>query len=378
MIDFTQVDRTLTGLCSQGKVPSATLCVYHRGRIVHEGAYGYPDPEGGAPATLETRYDMASLTKLFCSTAFMRLVEQGVFSLEERVCESFPAFTGMRDIVPMANELDKGQTDASVHGQCDAGLVTWYHVLTHTSGMGWLAMNKRPSLEAALQEILTMPFAYATGSTVLYTDLGLILMGLAMEKRTGILLDDLVDQLVAQPLGLTHTGYLRNSAHRDTTNVAPTEFCAWRGYRVRGCVHDENAFLLDGVAGHAGLFSTARDAATLCQDYLTSYQGGKGLISTGMVRRMASFQAQNDWDRRGIAWQLRLLDPEAHSYPLSANAFGHTGFTGTCMWIDPDRDMTFALLTNEVYNGRENRALIEVRGKMVRALVAAVDAEAAG
>lgn len=126
-----------------------------------------------------------------------------------------------------------------------------------------------------------------------------------------------------------------------------------------------------------GFFPPPGDAATLCQDYLTSYQGGKGLISTGMVRRMASFQAQNDWDRRGIAWQLRLLDPEAHSYPLSANAFGHTGFTGTCMWIDPDRDMTFALLTNEVYNGRENRTLIEVRGKMVQALVAAVDAEAA-
>src|SRR5699024_9718282 len=103
MIDFTQVDRTLALLCEQGKIPSATLCVYHKGRVVHEGAYGCPDPESGVPTTLDTRYDMASLTKIFCATAFMRLVEQGVFSLEEKVCESFPAFTGMRDIVPMAN-----------------------------------------------------------------------------------------------------------------------------------------------------------------------------------------------------------------------------------------------------------------------------------
>ena len=133
---------------------------------------------------------------------------------------------------------------------------------------------------------------------------------------------------------------------------------------------------MDGVAGHAGLFSTARDAATLCQDYLNSYQGKAGLISAQTVRRMAAFQAENDWDRRGIGWQLRIIDPEAHSYHLSENAFGHTGFTGTCMWIDPDRDMTFALFTNEVYNGRANRSLLEVRGQVVQAITEALDKEA--
>ena len=239
--------------------------------------------------------------------------------------------------------------------------------------MGWIAMNKRPSLEAALHEILTMPFAYATGSTVLYTDMGLILLGRAMEQRTGKPLDQLVDELVCKPLNLTHTGYLRNSAALDRSNVAPTEYCPWRGRRVHGHVHDENAYLLDGVAGHAGLFSVARDAAALCQDYWTSHQGGRGLLSTETVRRMVTFQAQNDWDRRGIGWQLRIIDPEAHSYALSENAFGHTGFTGTCMWIDPDRDMTFALLTNEVYNGRKDRSIMEVRREVVRALTAVID-----
>lgn len=374
MFDFSKVDHILNEKCAEGKIPSATICVYQGGKIVHEAAYGIMNPESGEAATPETRYDMASLTKLFVSTAFIRLVEQGVFSLEEKVCESFPEFTGMRDIKPTANELVK-ETDDTSHGQCDAGLVTWYHVLTHTSGMGWLSMNKRPSLEAALHEILTMPFAYATGTSVLYTDLGLILMGQAMEKRTGILLDDLVDQLVAKPLNLEHTGFLRNSANRDITNVAPTEYCSWRGFRVHGRVHDENAYMLDGVAGHAGLFSTARDAATLCQDYLNSYNGQEGcLVSHKMVRDMTTFQAMNDWDRRGIAWQLRIIDEEAHSYFLSENAFGHTGFTGTCMWIDPDRDMTFALLTNEVYNGRVNRKLTEIRCAVVKALTEAVDA----
>lgn len=373
MPDFSKVDRLLTDLCADGRIPSATLCVYRHGHIVHEGAFGRPDPETGAPATPETRYDMASLTKLFAATAFMRLVEQGIFALEEKVCESFPGFTGMRDIVPTANELVGGAADSVPSGRCDAGAVTWYHVLTHTSGMGWIAMNKRPSLEAALQELLTMPFAYATGTSVLYTDVGLILMGRAMERRLNKPLDQLVDRLVCEPLNLSHTGYLRNSANLDRSNVAPTEICTWRGRRVHGHVHDENAYLLDGVAGHAGLFSTARDAAALCRDYLAAHQGGRGLLSTETVRRMATFQAQNDWDRRGIGWQLRILDPEAHSYALSENAFGHTGFTGTCMWIDPDRDLAFALLTNEVYNGRQNRAIMEVRRKAVQALTAAVD-----
>jgi CubicO group peptidase (beta-lactamase class C family) len=157
--------------------------------------------------------------------------------------------------------------------------------------------------------------------------------------------------------------------------VAPTEFCRWRNRRIHGEVHDENAYIQDGVAGHAGLFSTARDAATLCQDYLNSYQGGKGLVSTAMARRMATLQAQGDWNRRGIAWQLRVIDPEAHSYALSENAFGHTGFTGTCMWVDPERDMCFALLTNEVYNGRENRPLTQVRTLVVNKLVEAMDQE---
>jgi CubicO group peptidase (beta-lactamase class C family) len=144
MIDFSQVDQTLTTLCEKNEVPSATLCVYHKGKIIHEGAYGYPDPETGVPTTLETRYDMASLTKIFASTAFMTLVEEGVFSLDEKVCESFPEFTGMRNIVPMANELIPGETNNTSHGQSDAGEVTWYHVLTHTSGMGWISMYKRP------------------------------------------------------------------------------------------------------------------------------------------------------------------------------------------------------------------------------------------
>ncbi len=373
MPDFSKVDQIISEMCAENKIPSATLCVYLHDQIVHESVFGYSDPEKKEKANLDTRYDMASLTKLFATTAFMRLVEQNVFSLDEKVCESFPEFTGMRDIVPTANELIADETDSSSHGQCDAGLVTWYHVLTHTSGMGWMAMQKRPSVEAAIHEILTMPFAYATGTTVLYTDLGLILMGMAMEKRTGILLDDLVDQLVCQPLNLKHTGYLRNSAHRDASNVAATEFCKWRGVRCKGFVHDENAYCLDGVAGHAGLFSTARDAATLMEDYLLSWKGRKGLISTEMVRRMTSLQAESDWNRRGIGWQLRIIDPTAHSYPLSDNCFGHTGFTGTCMWADPDRDMTFALLTNDVYNGRENRSLLEGRILITQALVDAID-----
>lgn len=373
---FTKVDNIISDSCMEGKLPSATLCIYHHSKIIHEKAYGHSDPTNKMPATVNMRYDIASLTKLFTATAFMTLVENGIFSLRERVCESIKDFTGMRNIVLMANELDINQTDSTTKGQCDAREVTWFHVLTHTSGLGWMAIYSRPDREEALREITqTMPFAYRTGSTVLYTDLGLILMGMAMENRLGIPLDELVLRQVCRPLGLDRSSYLRISTNPnpDTIGVAPTEICSWRRARIHGRVHDENAYLLDGVAGHAGMFSTARDIAMLCQDYLTAYHGGKGLLQTAAVQQMGSYQAGNGRDRRGIGWQLRIADPTSHSFPLSENAFGHTGFTGTCMWIDPKRDMCFALLTNEIYNGRTNRHIDAIRLQVTAGLVDAID-----
>lgn len=369
MANFHSVDMLLTRYCSEGIIPSAALCVYHKTQKVHQAAYGVPDPLNKTPADVSTRYDIASLTKIFVTTAFMTLVEDGLFSVDEKVSGSFPSFTGPRGIVP------DDKTAGMNSGYCDAGEVSWRHILTHTSGMKGLEMYTFQKAEDAFDEILRMPFAQKTGSSVLYADVGFILLGRAMELRAGLPLDELVKRRVCNPLGLNDTGYIRLSlGNPREENIAPTEFCKLRNRQIHGQAHDENAWFMDGVAGHAGLFSTANDAAALCQDYLNSYNGKEGLLTTRIVREMTRVHDERTWNRRGLGWQLRIHDPDNHSYPLSDTAFGHTGFTGTCMWVDPERDMCFALFTNEVYYGRKNRRFLDERIHAVSELTRALDA----
>ncbi len=152
-------------------------------------------------------------------------------------------------------------------------------------------------------------------------------------------------------------------------NVAPTEFCSWRDRRIVGKVHDENAYRLGGIAGHAGIFSTARDVATFGQSFL---EGGT-LLSAQTVTEMTRLQTDGLALQRGLGFGLWSQDPEASGYPFSVNAFGHTGFTGTSLWIDPDRELVVALLTNEVYNGRQNRRIGPLRVAVHQTIVEVVD-----
>ena len=375
MLNFEHLDKHIQKLVDEKAFPSATLCVFHHGQLVKETAYGVYNPETGDIANVDTRYDVASLSKLFAGTAFMALCDQGVFSLDEPIHKSFPKFVGTRQIRASANALLKAQPD-EVLGEADVTDLTWYNVLIHDSGLGWAPLNLRcKSREDAIDYICTMPLAYQPKSTVLYTDLGLILMGIAMEQRTGKGLDQLVEELVCQPLGLERTGYNRVSQGPKTENTAPTEFCKWRNMRVHGLVHDENCYFLDGVAGHAGIFSIARDVAKLAQSYLDALNGKPGVVKPETARAMVRFQKMNRWDRRGIMFQLRILDTDAHTFPLGRKTFGHTGFTGTCMWCDPERELAFAFLTNDVYPGREKRSMAKVRKGIVEELLSAIDKE---
>lgn len=152
--------------------------------------------------------------------------------------------------------------------------------------------------------------------------------------------------------------------------MAPTELCAWRGRRLAGEVHDENAARLGGVAGHAGLFGTAGDLAALGQMYL---EGGRPLLRPDTVAEMVRLQAEEGSTRRGLGFALWSPDPEASGNPFSQRAFGHTGFTGTALWVDPERDLVVASLTNRVYYGRDAAGITAFRVALHRAIVAAVD-----
>lgn len=363
--------------------PAAQLVVRWRGDVVFSEAFGWLDPETRAhPTRPDTLFDMASVSKLFTVTAFMTLVEEGRVALDTPVSAVVPEFSGLRPIQPYENPLSPGGMVAvsESNGFVDAGRITFHDLLIHTSGLpAWRPLYREPSAEAARQMALNTFFSYPTGTHVVYSDIGLILLGMAIERLTGQSLDAAVCNRVTAPLELQNTRYLPVSSAesvQSVENIAPTEFCAWRNRRIAGAVHDENAYRLGGVAGHAGVFSTAEDIAAFGQIFLDRPAGqrrGFPLLLSSTVDLMTRCYTDEIGTRRGLGFALWLDDPEASSNPFSRRAFGHTGFTGTCLWIDPERDLVVALLTNEVYNGRQNRGIAGLRVAVHRAIVKTVN-----
>jgi CubicO group peptidase (beta-lactamase class C family) len=357
-------------------IPAAQLCVRQHNEVVYSRAFGFLHPVSTTrPTSQTTRFDMASVTKLFTLTAFMRLAEAGRVGLNDPVCTVIPEFSGLRPVAPYEAPLDEGGfVDVSLgyNGQVDAGQVTFKHLLTHTSGLpAWRPLYLLANEAAAAQSIvLNSFFSYNTGAQVVYSDLGLILVGMALERLTGKRLDAVIAELVTQPLGLEHTGFIPTGSPVDPeADIAPTEICRWRKHRLFAEVDDENCGRLGGIAGHAGVFSTAREVALLGQSYLTPGQ----LLKAERVAEMTRQQTAAGQTPRGIGFSLWSNDPEASYFPFSQRAFGHTGFTGTCVWVDPTRDLVVAFLTNEVYHGRQNRVIMPARVEVHQAVVAAID-----
>ena len=354
--------------------PAIQVVVRHRGGVIVDGAYGWLDPETrGSPVTRASLFDMASVTKLFVVTTFMMLVEAGKLAVDQAVSTVLPEFLGTRPIQPYEDPLGgAGWVELADGGTVDAGAITFRNLLTHTSGLpAWRPLYRQESAAAARAMALTTFFSCPTGTRVVYSDIGLILLGIAIERTTGQRLDVAARERVTDPLCLRHTCYLPVDAQDPyPAEVAPTEFCRWRNRRIVGVVHDENAHRLNGVAGHAGIFSTARDVATFGQCYL---EGGGDLLSPETVREMRRLQTAGLDTPRGLGFALWSQDPEASGNPFSRSGFGHTGFTGTSLWVDPERDLVVALMTNEVYNGRTDRRIGPFRVAVHRAVVEAVD-----
>jgi serine-type D-Ala-D-Ala carboxypeptidase len=283
-----------------------------------------------------------------------------------------PDFTGERPIQPYENPLQPGSwvEVALGGGTVDPSVVTFRHLLTHTSGLSaWRPLFRQADPVAARQLAIHTFFSYRPGERVSYSDIGLILLGLTIEQLTGLSPAEAVQEQVTEPLGLLATRYRpRTQPQPEQPGCAPTEFCAWRQYRVVGEVHDENAAFLGGVSGHDGLVSTAHDVAAFGQSLLDAT-----LLHPTTIAEMTRLQAIDGDVRRGLGFALWSPDPEASCHPLSQRAFGHTGFTGTSLWIDPERVLVVALLTNEVYYGRQGRGIGALRVAVHRAVVDALD-----
>jgi len=299
----------------------------------------------------DTIYDLASLTKVVATTTVaMILVDEGRLDLDKRVSSFLPKFQG-------------GAKDQ----------VTVRHLLTHSSGIDWWAplYKELKTKEAYLERIQAMDLVYEPGTKSVYSDLGVVLLGEILERVAGEPPAAFARRRVLDPLGLRDTQFRPGPAL--LPRIAPTEQDPWRGRLVHGEVHDENAFALGGVAPHAGLFGTAPDLARFCQMLLNGgvYDHHR-IVSRAVVDRFTT-RAGVPGSTRALGWDTaddgsgtRSSTPGTPGYSsagrlLSPRSFGHTGFTGTSMWMDPERGLFVVILTNRVHPTRENNAIREVR-----------------
>jgi serine-type D-Ala-D-Ala carboxypeptidase len=371
-MDFSKADAILSQAIGT-VTPAAQLVILQHGETVYSAAMGFLGPETKThPTRSDSLFDLASVTKLYTTAAFMTLVEEGKVNLDDAVCTVLPEFSGLRPIQPYEDPLDWGKTVSISDdiGNVDASQITFRYLFVHNSGLpAWRPFKDQPDPDSVYRMALETFFSYPPGERIVYSDVGLILLGLALTRLTASSLDEAIYQRVIRPLNLESTRFLPTSQARVTENIAPTEFCQWRKRRILGEVHDENAWRLGGVSGHAGMFSNAGEVAAFGQSFLNT-----SLLRPETVAEMTHLQAEFGAVRRGTGFALWSPDPEASSNPFSPRTFGHTGFTGTCLWIDPERDLVVAFLTNEVYNGRENRGIADLRVQVHRAIVESVDA----
>lgn len=358
-MSFEPVEDAIEAAIAEGVFPGAVLLVRQGEQFSYLRAFGRRClVPACAPMEEDTIFDLASLTKPLATTiALMFLVQEGKLRLDDRVSRYFPNF--------------------SVHGKSS---ITFRHLLSHRSGLpAW-----RPYYQEVLREqkagrvnLLASPeaksFVYQRifreqlevepDREAIYSDVGFMLLGAVVEQIAGVSLDRVCNEKIFKPLGLRRTGFVDLSLLRArrlepvTQMIAATEYCPWRQKVLCGEVHDDNAYAMGGVAGHAGLFSCAREIDVLLSALQDAYRRVGGFVAQRIVREF--------WTRDGripdstwcLGWDTPTPGGSAAGRYFSANAVGHLGFTGCSIWIDLDRKLHVILLTNRVHPSRENEKI---------------------
>lgn len=330
--------------------PGAFAVVGNRDSVLVEYGVGSLDWAPSPRPDENTLWDMASLTKVVgMTTAMMQLTEAGKVDLDAPVQRYLPEFTG--------RNKDR---------------VTVRHLLTHSSGLpAWRPLYKE-TWSPAEARALAVATALDTlpGVQMVYSDLGAIVLGLIVERVSGESLDAYLARHVFGPLGMTSTQY--RPGRELLPRIAPTEYDPWRQRKIHGEVHDENAFALGGVSAHAGLFSTGHDVARFVRMYLNGGTlDGVRIASPETIRRFTTVQ-DSTLSNRALGWETPNGTNSA-GHLLKRPAFGHTGFTGTSIWVDPSRDLFVILLSNRVNPTRMNLRINGVRTALADAVVRVLD-----
>lgn len=341
----TAIETAVTRGIEAGVFPGAVVVVGTGGRMLHAEGYGHLtwSAEAAVPHPDSTLFDLASLTKVVATTpAAMVLVEQGLLALDRAVQDYLPEFSG------------EGKERITVR-----------HLLEHRTGLrAFLPLNERASTaEEAEELVLTEPLRYEPAGRVVYSDLNAMLLGWVVEQVAGAPLDEFVAERVHRPAGMTETRF--KPPRSLWGRIAPVGL--WRGYVIAGRLHDQNAVRLGGVSGHAGLYSTGADMARYAQLLLNGGRTSSGayVVHPETVREFTRRGTGN----RALGWEMRDTTSRENTGTLfSSAAYGHGGFTGTSIWIDPQRDLFVIVLTNRVFAPRTRRSI--TRLKEIRAQVA--------
>ncbi|MGA3259918.1 MAG: exo-beta-N-acetylmuramidase NamZ domain-containing protein [Bryobacteraceae bacterium] len=351
------IDRVIDDAIAQGKLPGAVVIIGHEGKIAYRKAYGrravVPEPEA---MTDDTIFDLASITKVVATTtALMQLFEQGKLRLNDKVTDYIPEFQGGKSGITLRN------------------------LFTHFSGLkpDVPLANPWSGYQTGIKLACTDPPDGPPGARFVYSDINFILLGELVHRLSGQTLSDYVRDHIFQPLGMQDTMFQPPAAL--APRIAPTERVTSDSPPLRGVVHDPTARNMGGVAGHAGVFSTARDLARFAQMMLNGGElDGVRIVSAATIQKFTEPQTPPDQPiLRGLGWDIDSPYSGNRGELFPIGSFGHTGFTGTSLWIDPNTQTYVILLANSVHP-TGHPSLTALRGKVATIAAAAVGIETRG
>ncbi len=347
---FARPFQVLTGAIAAHAFPAASIAVARGGELIVLKAFGRFTYEESSPvATTETIFDLASVSKVVATTTVaMILYERGLLDLDAPIIDALPEF----------RTSDRRRN-----------AVTFRHLLAHSSGLPayerlFLRANNRDEL---LREAFSVPLQHDPGTHAEYSDLGFILLGVALERIAQEPLDRFCQREIFGQLGMSHTAY--NPPPSWKSQIAPTaEDKTLRHRVVQGEVNDENAFVMGGVAPHAGVFSTASDVATFANVILN---GGSPIVRPETVSLFTRRETSPSGTSRALGWDTPSAPSQSGKY-FSTHSFGHLGYTGTSLWVDAERQISITLLTNRTWPDSSNKAITEIRPKFHDAVMEAL------